>query len=173
MGREPLRFLQTFACERVVAPVQQTDGGGDAAAPEGAATVEGLTGVEDSVAWRAVEPSKGMRIRVKRLLDHGVEMMAGICEFDSGVHYTRHYHDQPEIYFILAGSGIVFTGDGEVPVRPGSALYLAKREIHGLDSLGDEPLKLYWAYGCETAGHRINWTPVEAVYADARRRELP
>jgi mannose-6-phosphate isomerase-like protein (cupin superfamily) len=167
VGREPLRYLQAFACERAVAPVERSDGAEGLPAD---AAVDGVTGVEEAVAWRVVEPSKGTRIRVKRLLDHGVELMAGICEFDPGVHYTRHYHDQPELYFILAGSGIVFTGAGEVPVRPGSALYLGKREVHGLDSLGDEPLKLYWAYGCETAGHHINWTPVEPVYEHARSR---
>jgi mannose-6-phosphate isomerase-like protein (cupin superfamily) len=99
-----------------------------------------------------------------------VELMAGICEFDAGIHYTRHFHDQPEIYYILAGSAIVYKGDDEVRMAPGSALYLGSREVHGLDSIGEQPLKLFWVYGCETAGSVINWTPVEAIYEEARRR---
>jgi mannose-6-phosphate isomerase-like protein (cupin superfamily) len=162
-GSEPLRYLSTFACERWHEPVERTE-----ATTMGAAGA--CVGVEESVAWRAVEPSKGLKIRVKRLLDRGVELMAGICEFDAGIHYTRHYHDQPEIYFILAGSALVFKGDAEVRMDPGSALYLAGREIHGLDSIGEVPLKLFWAYGCETAGHVINWTPVEPIDEEARQR---
>jgi quercetin dioxygenase-like cupin family protein len=162
MADAPLRYLSTFACERLQEPVARTD-----ATSAGPACV----GVEECVAWRAVEPSKGLKIRVKRLLDRGVELMAGICEFDAGIHYTRHYHDQPEIYFILAGSAIVYKGDSEVRMDPGAALYLASREIHGLDSIGDEPLKLFWAYGCETAGHVINWTAVEPIYAEARSHD--
>ena len=159
IGAEPLRYLSAFACERVHEPIDRTDALNTAAA---------CIGIEECVAWRAVEPSKGLKIRVKRLLDSGVELMAGVCEFDTGIHYTRHYHDQPEIYYILAGSAIVYKGDDEVRMDPGSALYLASREIHGLDSIGDQPLKLFWAYGCETAGHVINWTPVEAIYEEAR-----
>jgi quercetin dioxygenase-like cupin family protein len=154
IGADPLRYLSTFACERAHEPVERTEATSGSPA---------CIGVEDCVAWRAVEPSKGLKIRVKRLLDRGVELMAGICEFDAGIHYTRHFHDQPEIYFILAGSAIVYKGDAEIRVDPGSALYLGSREVHGLDSIGDEPLKLFWAYGCETAGHVINWTPVEPV----------
>ena len=50
--------------------------------------------------------------------------------------------------------------ESDIRVDPGSALYLGSREVHGLDSIGEAPLKLFWAYGCETAGHVINWTPV-------------
>ena len=27
----------------------------------------------------------------------------------------------------------------------------------------------HYVYGCERAGHRVNWTPVEEIYADVRR----
>lgn len=161
IGEETLRYLSTFACERFGEPVDRIDQ--SAGGPS-------CIGTEACVAWRVVEPSKGLRIRVKRLLDRGVELIAGICEFDAGIHYTRHYHDQPEIYFIVSGSAVVYKGDAEVRMDPGSSLYLRSREIHGLDSIGEEPLKLFWVYGCETAGHAINWTPVETIYETARRR---
>ena len=163
LGAAPLRYVRTFACERLAPPPERVP------QPAPGAPAPWI-GRPDSVAWRAVEPSKGLQIRVKRLVDRGVEVMAGVCEFDPGVHYTRHFHDQPEIYVVLAGSGVVYKGDEEVEVGPGAALYLTSREVHGLDSLGDEPLSLYWVYGCETAGDRINWTPVEPVYERARPR---
>jgi quercetin dioxygenase-like cupin family protein len=161
VGADPLVYLRTFACERIGPPVQAI------AVADGP---EPLMTTERDVDWRSVEPSKGMRIRVQRLLDHGVEVMAGVGELDSGVHYTRHYHDQPELYFILGGEGVLQGAEDETEIGPGTAVYLRSREVHGIDSVGHEPLRLFWVYGCETAGHRVNWTPVEPIYAEARRR---
>jgi quercetin dioxygenase-like cupin family protein len=161
IGADPLVYLRAFACERNGPPAKAIV---VADAPEPVITAE------RDVDWRSVESSKGMRIRVQRLLDHGVEMMAGIGELDPGVHYTRHYHDQPELYFILAGEGVLQGAEAETEIGPGTAVYLGSREIHGLDSVGQEPLRLVWVYGCEMAGHQVNWTPVEPIYAEARRR---
>ena len=161
IGADSLVYLRAFACERHGPPVE---------AIVGADAPEQVISAESDVDWRSVEPSKGMRIRVRRLLDHGVEMMAGIGELDPGVHYTRHYHDQPELYFILAGEGVLQGAEAETEIGPGTAVYLGSREVHGIDSVGHEPLRLLWVYGCETAGHRVNWTPVEPIYAEARRR---
>jgi mannose-6-phosphate isomerase-like protein (cupin superfamily) len=99
-----------------------------------------------------------------------VEMIAGIGDIDPGTHYTRHFHDQPEIYYILGGEGIVWVGDEEVAVHRGSTLYIDGRVVHGADSLGREPLSIFYVYGCETAGHDVNWTAVEELYSEPRAR---
>jgi mannose-6-phosphate isomerase-like protein (cupin superfamily) len=57
-----------------------------------------------------------------------------------------------------------------VDVAAGSALYIEPRVPHGADSLGEEPLGMFYVYGCETAGHEVNWTAVEDVYTGSRRR---
>jgi mannose-6-phosphate isomerase-like protein (cupin superfamily) len=121
---------------------------------------------EDTEAWQPVEPSKGLRIRFKRLMDRTVkrEMIAGIGLIDPGTHYTLHYHDQPEIYFIEAGEGIVYVEGTAVRVRPGSCLDIGGKVVHGADSLGSEPLSIFYVYGCQKAGHTVNWTAVEDVY---------
>jgi quercetin dioxygenase-like cupin family protein len=174
LGDAPVRWVRTFACERRPPPVRPL-AGPLAGAPPGAAAPAAAPAVGrvEAPAWRAVEPVKGLKIRVKRLLDRGVEMMAGVCELDPGVHYTRHWHDQPEIYVVLAGAGVVYRGDEELEVGAGTALHLASREVHGLDSLAAAPLRLFWVYGCETAGDTINWTPVEPIYERARRAGAP
>ena len=56
-------------------------------------------------------------------------------------------------------------------MRAGSAVYIGSRTVHGADSLGQEPLAPLYVYGCETAGHTINWKPVEEIYADVRVSE--
>jgi len=164
VGSEPLCYLRTFACERLGTPVQRI-----AIADDGAPGEPSITAERD-VAWRSVESSKGFRIRVKRLLEGEREVMAGVGELDPGVHYTRHYHDQPELYFILDGAGVLQGADSEAELGPGTAVYLRSREVHGVDSIGATPLRLFWVYGCETAGHQVNWTPVEPIYAEVRSR---
>jgi len=31
------------------------------------------------------------------------------------------------------------------------------------------PLRIFYVYACETAGHAINWTRVEEIYTAVRR----
>jgi len=164
-GPEPLRYSYTFATERLGQVIDP----GPVASPGPPREKTWLTW-EETEDWVPVETSKGLRIRIKRLTDRGrrVEVIAGIGELDPGVHYTRHYHDQPEIYYIRGGEGIVYVGDAKHRVRRGSVLYIGGGVVHGADSVGSEPLVIFYVYGCEVAGHEVNWTPVEEIYADVR-----
>jgi mannose-6-phosphate isomerase-like protein (cupin superfamily) len=130
---------------------------------------------ENTEDWQPVEPSKGLRIRYKRLMDRAMprEIIAGIGLIDPGTHYTLHYHDQPEIYYIESGEGIVYAGDAAVRVRPGSCLDIGAKVVHGADSLGREPLGIFYVYGCERAGHKVNWTGVEEVYDTPKSQRAP
>jgi len=162
-GPKPLRYSFTFATEQL----GQVIGPEPATSPGPPREKTWLTW-EETEDWVPVETSKGLRIRIKRLMDSGrrAEVIAGIGELDPGVHYTRHYHDQPEIYYIRGGEGIVYVGDSKHRVRPGSVLYIDGGVVHGADSVGSEPLVIFYVYGCEFAGHEVNWTPVEEIYAD-------
>ncbi|HXJ83246.1 MAG TPA: cupin domain-containing protein [Candidatus Methylomirabilis sp.] len=166
VGPEPLRYSYTFATERLGQTIDPTP----VAKPAPASDKTWLSW-DETESWVSVEASKGLRIRVKRLMDRGQrrEVIAGIGELDPGVHYTRHFHDQPEIYYIRGGEGIVYVGDSKHRVRRGSALYIGGGVVHGADSIGREPLAIFYVYGCEIAGHDVNWTPVEEIYTDVRR----
>ena len=164
-GPEPLRYSYTFATERlgqVIDPRPVTE--------QGTSREKTWLTWEETEDWVPVETSKGLRIRIKRLMDRGrrVEVIAGIGELDPGVHYTRHFHDQPEIYYIRGGEGIVYVGESKHRVRRGSVLYIGGGVVHGADSVGSEPLIIFYVYGCEAAGHEVNWTPVEEIYSDVR-----
>jgi mannose-6-phosphate isomerase-like protein (cupin superfamily) len=170
LGPEPFRYAYTYACERLGHGVEWL------AADETAASQAPLPHRtwmrwEDTAAWQPLEPVKGLRGRFRRVMDPArqLELIAGIAEVDSGTHYTRHYHDQPELYYILAGRGTVYVGEARVNASPGSALYIGGRVVHGADSLGDEPLRIFYVYACETAGHAINWTAAEEIYTEVRR----
>jgi mannose-6-phosphate isomerase-like protein (cupin superfamily) len=169
LGPEPLRYAYTYACERLGHDTRRRP-----VPPERAGETPPETWLrwEETREWAPVEPSKGLRVRFRRVMDpeRRVEMIAGIGDIDPATHYTRHFHDQPEIYYILGGEGIVWVGEEEVPVRRGSTLYIDSRVVHGADSLGREPLSIFYVYGCEVAGHAVNWTAVEEIYAEPRAR---
>lgn len=94
--------------------------------------------------------------------ESGLDMLAGIGFLTPRTHYSRHFHDQPEIYHVLRGEGSVLFDDGEVEISPGSVLYIAGREVHGVDNWSHEPIEIYYIYGCETHPE-LNWTPTEDV----------
>jgi mannose-6-phosphate isomerase-like protein (cupin superfamily) len=166
LGPGSLRYAYTFATERLGQSIDRR-----LASEVGAVSGTAWVRWEDAMDWAPVEPSKGLRIRVKRLLDRTrrLPMIAGVFDLDAPIHYTRHYHDQPEVYYVLAGEGIVYVGDAEHRVRRGSALYIGGRVVHGADSLGTEPLSIFYVYGCESTGHAVNWTPVEEIYSEPGR----
>jgi mannose-6-phosphate isomerase-like protein (cupin superfamily) len=170
LGAEPLRYAYTYACERLGHEVQWL-AADEPAARRAALPYRTWMRWDETAEWQPLEPAKGLSGRYKRVMDptRHVELIAGIADVDAGIHYTRHYHDQPELYYILAGRGTVYVGEVTVEVSPGSALYIGARVVHGADSLGDEPLRIFYVYACETAGHAINWTPVEEIYTAVRR----
>src|SRR5262249_50818828 len=121
VGSEPLRYLSTLACEQLGQAVEELP-----VNPEpGASSIATIhaSGSECSPEWKLLEPTKGPRLRYRRLIDLGVEVIAGLCEIDPATHYSRHYHDQPELYYVLSGEGVVWVGDALVEVAPGSVLY--------------------------------------------------
>jgi mannose-6-phosphate isomerase-like protein (cupin superfamily) len=165
------RIANTFACERLGQDITRTSvDPGAPLSPMPSRTWLLWKEMED---WAPVEAAKGLRVRFRRVMDRSrpVELIAGIGLIDPGTHYTRHFHDQPEIYYIMAGEAVVWVGDDEVSVHRGSTLDIGGRVVHGADSLGREPLAIYYVYGCERVGHGVNWTPVEDIYADVRRSE--
>lgn len=169
VGPDPARYLTTYACERLGHEIERLP-------PDAVRAESSSLAYDPWVLWEAAEPwapieaQKGSRVRFRRVMDRlrPVELIAGVAEIDPGTHYTRHWHDQAEIYYILRGEGRVWVGETIYAVRPGTCLYIPSRVVHGADSLGREPLALFYAYGCERVGHEINWTPVEEIYADVR-----
>ena len=125
---------------------------------------------EEFEKWEYWEPSKGSRLRYKVLFDqkHGnARQGVAIYSVAPNTHYTRHFHEDPEIYYIVSGHGIMNVQDTEYEVNPGSAIYIGPGVVHGIDNPGDEPLKNYVIYGSKTME---GWTPVEDVYTEVRRR---
>lgn len=53
-----------------------------------------------------------------------------------------HFHEYEEVLFILRGEGLMWAGDTNTPIGPGSCIYLPKRQIHCVENTGSGELRL-------------------------------
>jgi mannose-6-phosphate isomerase-like protein (cupin superfamily) len=171
LGPDPLSYLYTYVCEEQPQTIDWELADENMASriiienkPETRWAVH-----EEFEKWEYWEPSKGSRLRYRTLFDdeHGkTREGAAIYSVAPDTHYTRHFHGDAEIYYIVSGHGIMSVEDSEYEVSPGSALYIGPSVVHGIDNIGNEPLKNYVIFGTKTME---GWTPVEDVYTEVRR----
>jgi mannose-6-phosphate isomerase-like protein (cupin superfamily) len=57
------------------------------------------------------------------------------------------HQEEEEAYLILKGTGICTIGDEDIPVGPGSVVYIPAGVHHGLANTGAEPLEYVFALG--------------------------
>ena len=53
-----------------------------------------------------------------------------------------HFHEYEEVLFILRGEGMMWAGDTNTPIAPGSCIYLPKRQLHCVENTGEGELRL-------------------------------
>jgi uncharacterized cupin superfamily protein len=74
-------------------------------------------------------------------------MTAGIAELaPGGGSLTPHRHSQPEIYYILDGTGLVTIDGRETVVTKGSAVFIPGDAAHCLQNNSDADLKLLYVF---------------------------
>ncbi len=59
-----------------------------------------------------------------------------VIEFAPGAVFARHQHPYEHEIFVLEGEGVAEGLEGEVPMRPGVALYVPPDEPHGYRNTG-------------------------------------
>ena len=78
-------------------------------------------------------------------------MSAGIAEVvPGGGALQMHRHAEPEIYFIIEGSGIMMLEGRETVVTAGSAIFIPGNAWHGLRNESDVGVRLFYVFptGC-------------------------
>lgn len=55
--------------------------------------------------------------------------------------HPPHIHSGIETFYILEGSGVIETPEGNVPVQPNQAVILDASQEHGLVNTGSVPMK--------------------------------
>jgi len=53
-----------------------------------------------------------------------------------------HFHTYEEVLFILKGEGRMWAGQTNTPIRPGSCIFLPKRQVHCVENTGNGELRL-------------------------------
>jgi quercetin dioxygenase-like cupin family protein len=64
-----------------------------------------------------------------------------VIEFAPGAVFPPHQHPYEHEIFVLEGEGVAEGPDGEVPMRPGGALYISPGELHGYRNTGQGVLR--------------------------------
>ena len=76
----------------------------------------------------------------------------GVAEMEPGAieEFRPHRHEQPEIYYILSGEGIVRISGEDHPVRPGMAIFIPGNALHGALNTGSELLRLLYVFPADS-----------------------
>nr|MBC7245618.1 cupin domain-containing protein [Chloroflexota bacterium] len=64
-----------------------------------------------------------------------------IFDLPPGTASPWHQHDWEHEVFVLAGSGLAVSSDGETPIGPGDAILIAPNEMHSIKNTSQETLR--------------------------------
>jgi mannose-6-phosphate isomerase-like protein (cupin superfamily) len=76
-------------------------------------------------------------------------LTAGIGEMEPGDWLGHHRHAPAEIYYVIAGEGVVHLGEEQQAVRAGSAVFIPGNLEHGIRNTGSEPLRMFYAFAVD------------------------
>ena len=65
-----------------------------------------------------------------------------LFEIETGGHTPVHRHPREHEVFLLEGDAAVVRGGQEVPVGPGTAVYVPSGEEHGFVNKGETPVRM-------------------------------
>ena len=90
------------------------------------------------------------RVRWRTLFDAGrtptEALTAGVAEIEPGDQLKVHRHTPPELYYLLAGEGIVTIDGVEYPVTAGTAVFIPGNAVHGIRNTGATLLRFFYAF---------------------------
>ena len=61
-----------------------------------------------------------------------------------------HRHAQPEVYYVLAGEGVVRVGGEDHPLRPGRTVFIPGDVPHGAIATGNETLRILYVFAADS-----------------------
>ncbi len=99
--------------------------------------------VRGTVSWRTLfsgdrTPTAGLTMGV-----------AEVRPEDAG-RTTLHRHAHPETYFILSGRGVLRINGEDHDLSPGAAAFIPGGALHGAHAVGDEPLRILYAFAADS-----------------------
>ena len=74
-------------------------------------------------------------------------MSAGLMELaPGGVGLRPHRHAQPEIYYVVSGSGVVTIDGRDAEARPGMAIFIPGDAEHAVRNAGEDALRIFYVF---------------------------
>ncbi len=79
-------------------------------------------------------------------------MTVGITEIEPSQanQFFLHQHTEPEVYYILAGHGVVKISGEAYALQPGSLVFIPGDAPHGLCNTGNEVLRLLYVFAVDS-----------------------
>ena len=94
----------------------------------------------DDLAWQPVRPALTTGVFGQTLLDADTRMV--LTRVEPGGAFAAHVDPYGHLFYVLAGSGLAFSGGGEYLLVPGLVLQIAAGEEHSYRNTGAEILLL-------------------------------
>ncbi len=96
------------------------------------------------VVWRTLlsgdrTPTSGLTVGI-----------AEVAPSQAGDLFVHHRHAAPEVYYILAGQGIVTVAGVDYPVRPGATVFIPGNTWHGTRHAGSAGLRMLYAFAVDS-----------------------
>ena len=95
------------------------------------------------------DPVRG-RLRWRTLISKGMTptagMTCGVTELGPGDWLGLHRHAPAEVYYVVAGAGLMSLEGREIAVKAGSAVFIPGMAEHGIRQTGSGILRLFYAF---------------------------
>ena len=77
-------------------------------------------------------------------------LTAGVADLESGHWLGLHRHTPAEVYYVVAGDGIVSLDGVEHSVSAGTAVFIPGNAEHGIRNTGPAPLRFFYAFAVDS-----------------------
>lgn len=108
---------------------------------------EWQTWEQEQIATRGVVYWKTL-ISSDNTASHALTM--GLAKIPPGETLRRHRHVQPEVYYVLEGTGVVEIGNKKQAVGAGTAIFIPGNAIHCFTNTGTSILKFIYAFPADS-----------------------
>ena len=101
--------------------------------------IRGQKDMENVIRWKTLVGGKDSNTIRK-------DITFGVFEIPPGQLLEPHHHFPAEVYFVYEGRGDLLLNETIQQISPGSVVYIASDEVHGIRNSYEETLKLYWMF---------------------------
>jgi quercetin dioxygenase-like cupin family protein len=76
-------------------------------------------------------------------------LTVGVARLPSGESLPGHRHEQPEVYVVLDGTGVVTIDGAPSGLRPGASVFIPGGAIHSVRSTGPTDLRVAYVFAAD------------------------